>query len=477
MKQHIIVVILTITGCFLWGCKKQLSVFPTTSEVDGNVIVDKKSAQTALNGIYYLFANAGFDNNQNPSILWYTVNETIPSELSGMCTYPLGGSEFADHTYNSASYNVDAIWSYGYKIVNAANGFIKNIEPVQSISETEKKKMIAEARFLRAFGNQELLFYYGQYQDQSSPYGIILRDEFVTVNDINLPRSSVQEAYKAIIADIDYAIANLDDRNSQGIYYANKWTAMLLKARVLINRRGDGDNAVVINLCKDIIANSAFSLEEHVKDVFLTKGLSSSEVMLGIKPYPNETYKYNQYLYYYQDIASGLMISMFTGDPRAQWVIQPVFYPYTGSDISAITKYYPGDAATSDPVAIANNSYAMRLTEAYLLEAEAIAASGEGLSEAKSLLKTVLQHAGYSDFSKLDEANTAEEMRVLIIKEEMKNFVAEAGQDWQAIRRLPFATLQQLVPTVKSKDLLILPIPQDEIKRNNQIKQNPGYGN
>ncbi|HEU0228698.1 MAG TPA: hypothetical protein VFQ86_13240, partial [Arachidicoccus soli] len=70
-------------------------------------------------------------------------------------------------------------------------------------------------------------------------------------------------------------------------------------------------------------------------------------------------------------------------------------------------------------------------------------------------------------------------LQLMIVKEEMKNFVGEAGQDWLAVRRLPFTTLQKLIPTITSKTLLLLPIPQDEITKNIKLKgmQNPGYGN
>ncbi|MGF7231337.1 hypothetical protein, partial [Arachidicoccus sp.] len=99
--------------------------------------------------------------------------------------------------------------------------------------------------------------------------------------------------------------------------------------------------------------------------------------------------------------------------------------------------------------------------------------------DAKALLKTVMSHAGITDFSQVDAANSAAELKLLIVKEDMKNFVGEAGQDWLAVRRLPFTTLQQLLPTITKKTQLILPIPQEEMTRNIDLKgmQNPGYGN
>jgi hypothetical protein len=479
MKYYSIKIFLfAFTTCLLLAaCKKQLNVLPTTSEVDGNIITDVQSAQTALNGVYYRFANAGADYNLVPITQWYLVQEGLPSELSGLVTYPYGGSEVTDHSFNAASYSVSPIWNYGYNLVNAANGFLKNIEPATTIASAAKQQMIAEAKFLRAFANSTLLLYYGQYYDISSQYGIILRNDFVTAGDINRPRASVADTYTSIITDLDSAIAFLPNQNSQK-YYANVWAAKLLKARLLINRGTAEDYTAVIDLTKDIITNSSFSLEDSVKDIFLSKGFNSNEVMLGIQPYTKGgSGKYSEYLYFTDYVGSDSLKSLLNNDPRGEWIYKTITNPYYGTDEYLITKYYPGSVDNPAPDPITEYNYAFRLTEAYLLEAEALTSSGGDIDEAKALLKEIMGHAGITDFSEVDAETSKDGLQLLIIKEEMKNFVAEGGQDWLAVRRLPLATLQGLIPVIKDKNQLILPIPQSEITANGQLagKQNPGY--
>lgn len=475
MKNYSVINVIVAALLILTSCHKQLNVFPTTQEVDGNVIVDKQSAQTTLNGVYYLFANAGFDYNQNPSVKWMEINELLTSELSGLLNNPFGGDQYSDHSYGPASFGVGRIWKYGYDMVNAANGFLKNIEFVNNINSVDKTRMIAEAKFLRAYANAKLLFYYGQYDDISSKYGIILRRDFVSTKNLQLPRSSVKECYDYIVSDLDDAIAGLPNVNSNN-YSACKWAAKLLKARVLMVRGDDSDYTGVINLCKDIISNGPYTLEANLKDLFLSKGLSSNEVILGVKPYPNDIYKYNEFIYYTSGVGSELASSIFSNDPRKDWMFQTV--PGYYGDMNIFTKYYPGNAGDPSPVPVTSVCYALRLTEAYLLQAEAIVASGGNHEDAKVLLKTVLQRAGVTDFTEVDGAATSEELQWLIIKEEMKNFVGEAGQDWLAQRRLPFSTIQELQPTLINNTLLILPIPRDEMNRNIKLSgmQNPGYG-
>jgi starch-binding outer membrane protein, SusD/RagB family len=463
--------IILLSVSFLSGCSKQLNVLPSTTEVDGQVIVDAKSASTALNGVYYKFADGGVDNNNVPSEFWVDVQEAVPSELSGLFENS-SVNNLATHIYKPNSPETPYIWTYGYNIVNAANGFLKNIAPVTFLTSSAKQEMVAEARFLRAYANSLLLLYYGQYYNPQSTFGIILRNEFVTPGNINLPRSPVAEVYDSVFSDLDKAIAYLPNKNTQ-IAYANVWAAKLLKARILINRGAAGDYATVISLTNDVITNSPFILEPNVKDIFQTKALTSNEVILGVQPYPNQNYKYSSYIYYTQYQPSDTLISLFNNDPRAAWMLDSVASPY--GTVLGFTKYYPGSYTNIAATPITENSYAIRLTEAYLLEAEALVASGGDMVQAKTLLKTVLSHAGITDFSAVDAAASASALQLLIVKEVMKNFAGEAGQDWYAVRRLPFTTLQSIIPTIGSPDLLILPIPQAEMVANGNMKQNPNY--
>ena len=332
--------------------------------------------------------------------------------------------------------------------------------------------MQAEARFLRAFGNAELLLYYGQYYDVNSPYGIILRDEFVNTTNITAPRSGVAAAYTSILADLDTAIANLPAQNTQ-IYYANASAARLLKARVLINRGSAGDYAEVASLTDQVITHGPFALEDSVKNVFLTNGFASKEVILGAQPFQVQNYKFNQNQYNTQfPIRAAYAALLVNGDSRNQWVYQQINSAFYGP-LKELTKFYSGDPLNISQTPLSEYCYAFRLTEAYLLEAEAITLSGGGLSQAKTLLKTVESRAGIKDFTDVDNAGSAADLQVLIVKEDLRNFVSENGADWFALRRLPFDQVQILRPAIKSTDQLILPIPHSEISIN-KIPQNPG---
>jgi hypothetical protein len=473
MKKLKYLIIILMAPVLFSGCKKDLNVLPTTSAVDGNVIVDQQSAMTVLSGIYYQFASAGVDRNNVPCLLWSDYNEAIPSSLSGMLTNSSWG--WSPDTFTPTYFGVDYQWNNGYAIINAANGFIKNVTPVSSFSASIKMEMIAEAKFLRAYGNAKLLLYYGQYYDVNSKYGIIIRNEFVSPRSVNLPRANVGACYDAIIADLDSAIQFLPAKNTQ-ICYANVSAAKLLKARVLINRGTSGDYASVISLTNDIIQNGPFALEDSTKDIFLTKGPASNEVILTAQPFPLESYKYKNYQYNLQYQVTPGLVTLLKGDPRSNWVYKEG--SYYGTPALEFTKYYSGDPINVAQTSLSENCYVFRLSEAYLLEAEAIALSNGNLATGKSLLETVLKHAGVKDFSDVETAN-ADQLHTLVIKEEIKNFVGENGVDWFALRRLyrnnNMAPVTAIDSTLKSLDRFILPIPIAEINANPFVVQNPNY--
>jgi hypothetical protein len=148
-------------------------------------------------------------------------------------------------------------------------------------------------------------------------------------------------------------------------------------------------------------------------------------------------------------------------------------YQAYSPDTYYFTKYIPYE---SKPSQRSETSYAFRLSEVYLLTAEATIRSGGNLSTAKTLIDTVMSHAGVTDFSAVDNANTADELLLQNFYEIERNLSGEDGIEWMALLRLPFATVQQLKPTITNQIQYIFPIPLDEFQQNPLIgDQNPGY--
>lgn len=465
MKQIIIYILSLLSIATQISCDDQLNALPTQSKVDGNVIVDQKSAEVALNGVYYCFA-AGGEFTNIPSTLWADDHEVVPAELAGYVIRPNGSFLGDNFNIKSTNYTISGIWSYCYTLINAANGVIKQMDPLPAsmFEKARKTEIIAEAKLMRAYGHYNLLRYFSQFYDTQSEYGVLLREEFVSIDNIARQRSNVEDSYKLILEDLEEAIKNAPEENEN--IYGNRWIAKAMKARVLILRGKTEDHEEVITLTSDIIEHGPYELEENVRNIFQTKGLTSKEVMLGIQPMPNQHNRYQSYISRGEAEykASATFKSLLQDDPRKEWMIQLLNPTDT---IYAITKYI-GDKE--------EECYAMRLTEMYLLKAEAMVRSGKDIDEAKDVLKTVMKHAGITDFTRLDAVMERDELLIEIYKETVKNLMFEDGIEWTMLTRLPMETILKVKPVIKDKNYIILPIPATEFEKNPTIgKQNPGY--
>lgn len=474
MKKSLLYI---FTGLLLvsgYACEDQLSELPKNEKVDKNTIIDEVTAQTALNGVYYLFANV----NGGDNVTQWMMHSVYPSFFSGYIGYGYG---ILPQERNDMSSGNESVWQNCYQCINASNGVIQAVEalPDELFGENRKEEILGESRLLRAYNNFRLLTCFGEWYDINSDYGVLLRDKLSTLSSLSKARSNVADSYDAIIEDLDYAIANAPKTNDR--FYATRWVAMGLKMRVLLTRAAAGDFAEAITLGDNVINNSPYTLEANVKDIFYTKGLNSNEVMLGIKPQANqETYYYVLSRQFSMGassfyVATLRLKNLLAGDPRQSWMVGPDNpYAFYGSfDTFYFTKFI---AASATPTQLTETNYVMRLSEIYLLKSEALIRSGGSLTEARDILKTIQGHAGVTDFTPLDAATTADQLLIQNFYETVRSLVGEDGQDWMALARLPFETVQQIRPTITRRFQFYYPIPSNELKNNPLFgPQNPGY--
>lgn len=486
------------------SCDDKLSALPTQSKVEGNLIVDQSSAETALNGIYYMYAECGTDYYDVLSTQCTMTQEIYPANMAGVIEYYQGpymlefhgpGNYDTNPTFPAYSTN-NKLWQLLYSQLTTANGVITQMEkaPDSWFVDKRKTEILGEARFMRALIYYQLLRYFGYYWDIDSPYGILLRTEPSQASSLAIERSSVKDTYTAILSDLDYAIINIKAENPN--HYANLWIAKGQKVRVLMMRGQGEDYTEAANIAKDIIDNGPYELEANVIDIFHTLGLKSQEVMFGIQPKSNQTDVINAY--YYRNSAQYFPTSnfyaLFDNDPRKeQLFLEGKPYEFYGQMITPITlckHYAPNNIAPGD---ITESQYQMRLTEIYLLRAEALARTNN-IPEAKKLLRTVMEHANITDFTALDAVNDEHSFMEVYFKEYLKNLFCESGRELELMIRMPKDIVYAFNPqyynivTDEKGDFVaigedafgysIFALPTDEFRYNSKLKkedQNPGY--
>lgn len=484
MKKTIIIT-LAAAAILAVSCDKYLSAPPTQTVVDENLVHDAGSAESALNGVYYVLNQCGTDYNDVLCADPYLYIEEIPSMFANITQSNSGDKPINTHSQTAEDHYASSLWSYYYSVLAAANGFITNLDAskgLEDLTDAHRAELRGQALTIRAYMHLCLLRDFGYHWDVSSPYGALLRTEKMVTGTISKARSTVAESYDCILKDLDEAIDECPATN--GNHYINKWVAKGYKARVLMMRGQGRDYSDAAAICKDIIDNSGYKLD-NMFDLFQTKGLDSPEVMFGLKPKVNQTSKYVDSYYRFQInheavyCVRKVAFDLFYGDPRADWAVTyyglskgSLTYGYTGSGVG-LTKYI--DKSTMVATATEETCYYMRLTEFYLMRAEALAHIGENDAEARTLLETVMTKAGVTDFSAVSSAS-GDELLAQIYYEVIRNMCSESGRELEVMFRVPESAVETFCPTISQKATMCMPIPLTELQKNPTIgAQNPGY--
>lgn len=121
---------------------------------------------------------------------------------------------------------------YDYGLIRNINQFLSGLRASESISEENRLSFEGEARFIRAW----------TYFNMARGLGgmPIVGDEVFEYNpdqdvaDLQYPRSTESEIYTYIIDEMDEIAPYLTESKTENSAQANKWTALMLKARAAI---------------------------------------------------------------------------------------------------------------------------------------------------------------------------------------------------------------------------------------------------
>ncbi len=468
---------------------------PTGQVTDKTIIIDEKSADRFLNGIYNRtlptvgevghltegLCAAGIESNYGASVMFDLINFT-----KNKVEVPKGkkGKDQALYRFYHAS----------YKTINSLNIFIPKLEKgIKGISEKTKNRMLSEAKTLRANTHFMLLRVFGQFYDINSKYGIIASSEFIDGSK-QINRNTVKEVYDLIISDLEFSVKygaespkknNSEEEKYSNIYVTKTFSKALL-AKVYLYKGGTENYQKTVSLCESIINSlgGQFSLEQDYASIF-EKGFSSNELLFApsVKAgsiYGNPFFKIqgNPPASYLKKVADEQYESPDDGDENYTEGYDPRFsFTFAGSAEKEDGRYKKHTTPNA-------TFYYLRVAEVYLMYAEAIARTNGDEQKAINALNTVRKRAFANetyvdDFLKVyepyDKATFLEDVR----KEKLLELHLENAEPWfDLVRydRLGDLKIETIKPSIKNKNQLIFPIPDHAIKNNPAFgKQNPGY--
>lgn len=285
----------------------------------------------------------------------------------------------------------------------------------------------------------------------------------------------VNQVYQQMVADLADAqslmISDYSLSNGERIR-ANKWAAAALLARVYLYQKQWADAEKQATL---VINNTQlFTLLSDPNQVFLKNSNESILQLQTINEYPYATWAGNNLVptdpgsnpnYYLTD---QLLAAFEPNDLRkTTWV--------GSSDYSGTTYYYPAKYKVfqGDPGNITEYYTLLRLSEQYLIRAEARAQQNTNLAGAITDLNTIRSRAQLPPLS-----GSLSQSQVLssVAQERRIELFAEDGHRWFDLKRTGQASsvLLPIKPTW-TDNAQLWPIPPSEITRDPNLTQNPGY--
>ena len=158
---------------------------------------------------------------------------------------------------------------YNYAIIGRCNLLLKQIEQIPSIPEAQKKRIIAEAKVIRAYQYFTMNFLYG---------GVPIIDLPQNADEARLPRKSEAEIRTYIAKDLDEAIPDLQTSVPRG--RLGKGAALALRMREALYY---GDWQLAKDKAQEIISLGIYSLEPSYQKLFTVAGQGSPEIIAAVQ--------------------------------------------------------------------------------------------------------------------------------------------------------------------------------------------------
>ncbi|MDH6343218.1 hypothetical protein M2480_003144 [Parabacteroides sp. PFB2-12] len=429
-------------------------------------------AEYALNGIYTVFRNYQY----------YGARQTYYADAKGDDMQARGDSKRVAKYYLFSHNPVDvpsSFWSYPYIIIRNTNNVIRFTDGFSEAEMTSTLKDIrGQALTIRAMAHFDLVKVFGMpyTKDNGASLGVPIVTEKLEYN-AQLSRNTVAEVYSQIIDDLREAAGLLSKSRNDG--KVNWFANQLLLARAYLYM---GLDTFAYRTATDLIAEadkgSTYKLFTNKEYASAWKQQTGSEyfyVILNDAAEISDSKEFVSYLMHrsgYDDISlSTDFMKLIKEDPNDVRI--KIIEQYK-TDRDYLKKYESPDYKVS-------NIPVLRISEAYLIAAEAAVKLGDKVNAAK-YLNAIVSRANPEKSVTEEECDLD---RVLL--ERRKELVGEGHRFYDAMRngkKIVRAGKSHssalLTPETREFDWnfykIVLPIPQSELNANPNMVQNPGYG-
>jgi len=468
------------------SCSDFLEVNPVEDISIKEQLSNKTDLLEALNGSYYQFRELYATES------FYLYGDYQAGNIS-FTPYALGTNKGIvdvgkfDNVYNFDDLKTESkfssFYANAYSLINSVNLILEFVDALPDATEDEKDQIKAECLSLRAITHFHLARLYSQnytYTSDASHLGIVYNTKRLKVGYDYPARLSCKETFALILEDLNTALGlfktNQALSSGKSYTYFNKISTKTLLADVYLWMN---NWQKAYELSDDIIKNSGISLTSKAN--YVTEWKSDNSLSESIFVFPlrsgDDKSAYDGYMGYtnastYSSYAiSGDILTQFDAtDIRKKDLTFTQNLQVKNGAVYVATPY-----AFSYKFSGLPEGFLYRMSEVYLIRAEA-AARVNNFSQAQNDLNTIRSRSDITPI--LTSTNWVED----ILTEKRKEFVFEnktfydmARTHKNVSRNLGCTGIGTMCSLTYPNNKYILPIPQNSIDVNVNMKQNDGY--
>ncbi|MBC6989552.1 RagB/SusD family nutrient uptake outer membrane protein [Hymenobacter sp. BT491] len=390
-------------------------------------------------------------------------------------------------------------WQRAYLGVGQANQVLARV-PAIEMSATLKTRCLGEAAFLRAL-------YYFYLVRGFGDVPLVLTPAQTAAEVSNITRTPAAQVYTQIITDLQDAITKLPaSYTGDDVGRATKWSATALLAKVYLTQ---GNMANAATQARAVISGSGKTMWANYADNFKVENENGQESLFEVQ-FKNGLSNYSQ-------DGPGATINEFWGARffGSPYVVASGGYGFNVPEKEFVDGYEPGDLRKQATVWVPGDVYpagqiqpaslpgdpfgfnvrkffvgtvnvnnwdsplnvpVLRLAEMYLILAEAVGPTAEGLEAINKVRRRAFGLPINTPSAKDLAITSAASFKDAVLRERRYELAFEMDR-WYDLKRTG-----TLVSTMKAKGKTgvqefnnLLPIPQTELNVNPNLTQNPGY--
>lgn len=258
MKKKVLIIFLATLSVTFSGCREFLDVTPDNVATIDYAFRLRSTAERFLFTCYSYMPSHG-SLNENPAFTGADEIWLVPTSTNAPWMIALGNQRVVSPYVN--------FWQGGnsgrdlYEGIRQCNVFLENIGIVPDMESTEKKRWIAEVKFLKAYYHYWLTRMYGPI--------VLIRENLpvsASPDEVKIPRSPADECFTYIVELLDESLPDLPDKIDNEISELGRITkaiALSVKAQALVTAasplfNGNSDYSGFTNRDGTALFNSTF---------------------------------------------------------------------------------------------------------------------------------------------------------------------------------------------------------------------------